>query len=103
MPIRTQSRSAKGMRRGGVFHTPEPQTFPDDQFTEEQMDQLLAEPGLLVEVLDAEPAKGEAEGAKPEKGKAEAAKGSARKGEPKPEPKADAEGEAKTDTPSAEK
>lgn len=58
MRIRTRSRSDAGFRRAGVRHTPEPQIFPGDAFTPEQIDQLLKDPELVVDVLEDEAAGG---------------------------------------------
>lgn len=49
MPIRTRSRSPQGFRRAGVRHTPEPQTWPDDQFTKAQLKALEEDPEIIVE------------------------------------------------------
>ena len=54
--IRTRSRSKDGFRRAGVRHTPEPQEFPNDTFTDEQLEQLQNDPELVVEILDDEKA-----------------------------------------------
>lgn len=51
MRIRTRSRSSNGFRRCGVRHTPEPQVFPEGQFTAEEVERLLDDPELVVDVL----------------------------------------------------
>jgi hypothetical protein len=56
MRIRTRSRSNNGWRRAGVRHTPEPQIWPEDKFTPEQVEQLMKDPEVIVEVLQDVPA-----------------------------------------------
>lgn len=64
MQIRTRSRSDKGFRRAGVRHTPEPQTWPDKQFTKAQLEQLEQDPQIIVEKVadDAKQDDGKADG-----------------------------------------
>lgn len=38
-----------GFRRGGIAHSAEPTSYPDDFFTEEQLEVLEQEPMLTVE------------------------------------------------------
>lgn len=41
----------EGFRRAGVAHSVAPKQYPDDAFTEDQMQQLLGESMLTVTVL----------------------------------------------------
>lgn len=41
----------EGFRRAGMKHTKEPKTYPDNQFTPEQLAALKAEPMLMVEEI----------------------------------------------------
>lgn len=50
MPIRISS-SVDGFRRAGMAHPARPCTYPDDEFTAEQLAQLEAEPRLAVSRL----------------------------------------------------
>ncbi|HYH17577.1 MAG TPA: HI1506-related protein [Azospirillum sp.] len=52
------ARPAGGFRRCGVHHTPEQKRHPAGTFTPEQIEQLMAEPNLLVVAVDPQPAEG---------------------------------------------
>jgi hypothetical protein len=52
--IRIASRK-EGFRRAGIAHTLLPVTWPNDYFTKEQLDQLKAEPILIVDMLPGKP------------------------------------------------
>ena len=51
MPIRITSTIA-GFRRAGVAHPAEPTDYPDDHFSAKQLQQLEAEPRLVVEQIE---------------------------------------------------
>lgn len=51
MPIRITSAIA-GFRRAGVAHPAEPTDYPDDHFSAKQLQQLEAEPRLVVEQIE---------------------------------------------------
>lgn len=51
MPIRITSTIA-GFRRAGVAHPTEPTVYPDDHFSAKQLQQLEAEPRLVVEQIE---------------------------------------------------
>lgn len=53
-----------GFRRAGMAHSKEWKEYPDDHFTEEQLEQLKAEPVLQVEEAEGEPEKAKAENKK---------------------------------------
>ena len=55
------ARPAGGFRRCGVHHPPEQKRHPAGTFTPEQIEQLMAEPNLLVVAIDPEPAEGDEE------------------------------------------
>lgn len=48
--IRITSKKA-GFRRCGMPHPKEPVDYPDDRFSEEELDILKAEPMLIVEII----------------------------------------------------
>lgn len=50
MPVRITAKS-EGFRRCGIEHTCKPITWPDGQFTPQQLKRLQAEPMLVVEVI----------------------------------------------------
>lgn len=52
--IRIRSKTP-GFRRCGIAHPATATEYADDDFTPEQLEQLLAEPELLVELIDYEP------------------------------------------------
>lgn len=55
--IRIRSKQ-DGFRRAGVSHPAEPTEWPDDHFSRAELDQLKAEPMLVVEeIADKKPAK----------------------------------------------
>lgn len=43
--------SKKGFRRCGEAHSKDPVTWPDDRFTKDELERLLAEPRLAVEIV----------------------------------------------------
>lgn len=45
-----------GFRRAGVAHAATPTDWPADAFSDEQIASLLAEPNLVVALIDADPA-----------------------------------------------
>lgn len=49
--IRITSKKA-GFRRCGMPHPKEPVDYPDDRFSEEELDILMAEPMLIVELIE---------------------------------------------------
>ncbi|MGI6542963.1 MAG: HI1506-related protein [Limnochordia bacterium] len=53
MPIRITSKK-DGFWRCGVQHSSTPTIYPDDRFTPEQLEQLKAEPMLIVDVIQEE-------------------------------------------------
>lgn len=60
MPIKITAKTP-GFRRCGIAHTATPTTYPDDAFTQDQIGILMAEPALVVEIVqdddpDANPA-----------------------------------------------
>lgn len=50
MPVRITAKS-EGFRRCGIEHTCKPITWPDGQFTPQQLKRLQAEPMLVVQVI----------------------------------------------------
>ena len=46
----------EGFRRCGIAHPVAPVTYPDDKFTADELAALQAEPMLVVEVGEADPA-----------------------------------------------
>jgi hypothetical protein len=52
--IRIVSRQ-EGFRRAGIAHTLLPVQWPNDYFTKEQLDELKAEPMLIVDVMPEKP------------------------------------------------
>jgi hypothetical protein len=40
-----------GFRRGGIAHPSVPTEYPDSRFTPEELEQLQAEPLLVVEII----------------------------------------------------
>lgn len=50
--IRIASRS-NGFRRCGIAHSSEPVDYPADRFSESQIEQMKAEPMLMVSVVNA--------------------------------------------------
>lgn len=46
----------EGFRRAGMAHPATPTDYSNDSFTGQQLDQLKAEPMLVVEVIDDKPA-----------------------------------------------
>ena len=51
--IRTVARPQAGIRRCGVLHTPEGITWPEGQFTDEQIEVLKRDPDVVVEFVTA--------------------------------------------------
>lgn len=41
-----------GFRRAGIAHPTAPTDYPDDRFTAKELEQLQAEPMLVVEILE---------------------------------------------------
>lgn len=66
--IRIFSRK-KGFRRCGIVHDIAPKDYPDDQFTEAELEQLRNEPMLVVQVLP-DKAGDDASGTHPDNAKA---------------------------------
>jgi len=58
MPLEISAKR-DGFRRCGIAHTTEPKVYPDDQFTDEQLQTLFDEPLLDVKVVDADIVKSE--------------------------------------------
>ncbi len=54
--IRIRSKK-EGFRRCGIAHSEKPVDYPDDKFTKKQLQELKAEPMLLVEELPDPPEK----------------------------------------------
>ena len=72
MPIKITAKK-DGFRRCGVAHPMATTTHPDDAFTEDQIDILMAEPALVVEII---------QGDEPEANPAEKKPGKKAKSEP---------------------
>jgi len=45
-----------GFRRCGIVHPAAPREYPDDHFSREEIELLTAEPMLIVELVEGEPA-----------------------------------------------
>lgn len=54
--LRITARPEKGFRRCGIDHPPTPVNHRFDKFSDEAIEKLKAEPNLVVQVIDQEPA-----------------------------------------------
>lgn len=54
--LRITARPEKGFRRCGIDHPPSPVNHRFDKFSAEAIEKLKAEPNLVVQVIDQEPA-----------------------------------------------
>jgi hypothetical protein len=73
--LRTTSKRSPGHHRGGAFHSAKGSEWPEERFTPDQLEQLRADPFLLVEVgVEGEPSGQPPARALPAAGAAEDAK-----------------------------